>query len=118
MKSSYYDHVIDTSGNSKLLNTILKIIKPKVNICLLGVAKKDSKIELNQMKINYGIKVIGSYGGDFNPDVDIDKYFTFLKKTKFDFNKYLDKIYPINNINNLIDDFKSKKIIGKAILKI
>ena len=80
LKSSYYDHVIDTSGNSKLLNTILKIIKPKVNICLLGVAKKDSKIELNQMKINYGIKVIGSYGGDFNPDVDIDKYFTFLKK--------------------------------------
>ena len=59
---SYYDHVIDTSGNSNLLNKMLSYIKPSVNICLVGVAKKGSKIKIDPMKINYGVKIIGSYG--------------------------------------------------------
>ena len=115
---SYYDHVIDTSGNSNLLNKLLAIIKPRVNICLVGVAKKGSKIKIDPMKINYGIKIVGSYGGGLIPEKDISRYYLFLKNLNFKFNLYIDKIYKFDEINNLIHDFKNHKIYGKSILKI
>ena len=110
--------MIDTSGNSNLLNKMLSYIKPSVNICLVGVAKKGSKIKIDPMKINYGVKIIGSYGGDLIPEKDINRYFLFLKKTNFKFNIYIDKIYKFNEINKLIKDFKNHKIYGKSIIKI
>jgi S-(hydroxymethyl)glutathione dehydrogenase/alcohol dehydrogenase len=118
LKNSLYDHVIDTSGNSDLLNFILKIIKPKANICLIGVAKKGKKIKFDPIKINYGIKIIGSYGGDFNPDKDLKKYFNFLKKTNFNFSLYIEKVYKFEKMNKLIFDYKNKKIYSKAVLKL
>ena len=60
---------------------------------------------------------MGSYGGDFNPDKDLMRYLKFLKDTKFKFNIYIDKIYQFKIINNLIKDFKNKKITGKALIK-
>ena len=118
LETSFYDHVVDTSGSSKLIEEIIRKIKPKVNICLIGVAKNKELIKIDPMKINYGMKIVGSYGGDFNPDKDIGNFFNFLKKTKFKFNLYIDKVYDIKEMNNLVNDFKNKKIFGKTILKI
>jgi len=118
LKNSEYDHVVDTSGNSDLINFILKIIKPKVKICLIGVSKKGKKIKFDPIKINYGISIVGSYGGNFNPDKDLIKYFNLLKKTNFNFSLYIDKVYKIQKINELIFDYKNKKICSKAVMSI
>ena len=63
------------------------------------------------MKINYGIKIVGSWWL-----IQRILVVLFILKDKFKFNLYIDKIYKFDN--NLIHDFKNHKIYGKSILKI
>ena len=116
LKSNFYDYIVDTTGSSKLISQVLSY-PITCKFSFLGVPNHKEKIQFNSLKINYGLQLLGSYGGNFNPDTDIKKYLNFLKKNKFNYKSYIHKIYPFKNINNLIKDFKNKKIIGKAIIK-
>ncbi len=112
-----YHYIFDTTGSSKILNYILNFdITSK--IALLGVPKKNECLKVNSLKINYGLKLLGSYGGNYNPEKDLLKYLNFLKFSKFKFNKYITKTYRLSEINQLIKDYKYGKILGKALIKI
>ena len=84
----------------------------------MGVPKKNEKIKLNSLQINYGLKLLGSYGGNYKPNKDLKRYLDLLIKTNFNFEKYISKIYKFNDINKVINDYKSGKIVGKALIKI
>jgi hypothetical protein len=116
LKNNFYDYIADTTGSSHLLNHLLAY--PIIcKIAFLGVPKLNEKISFNSLKINYGLELLGSYGGNFNPKKDLVRYLNFLLKSKFNFNQYIDKVYDLQNINTLIDDYKKRKIIGKALIK-
>jgi S-(hydroxymethyl)glutathione dehydrogenase/alcohol dehydrogenase len=116
LKKNYYEYIVDTTGSSKLISGILNY--PVIcRFAFLGVPHFSEKIKFNSLKINYGLKLLGSYGGNFNPDKDLLKYLKFLKKSKFNYKTYIDKIYNFKKINTLIKDFKDKKIFGKALIK-
>ena len=46
------------------------------------------------------------------------RYLDFLIKTGFNFKKYINKTYNMNEINKLIKDYKNGKIIWKELIKI
>lgn len=117
LKRNKYDYIFDTIAVSKITN---KILSYNINskIVFLGVPKKKEKIKLNSLKINYGLKLLGSYGGNYKPAKDLKRFLDFLIKTNFDFEKYICKIYKFNNINKLVNDYKNGKIVGKALIKI
>ena len=116
MNENFYEYIVDTTGSSKLITEILKY--PIIcKFAFLGVPHFREKIQFNSLKINYGLKLLGSYGGNFNPDKDLIRYLKFLKDSKFKFKTYIDKIYNFKDINILIKDYQNKKIIGKALIK-
>tara|TARA_A100000164_G_C21887979_1_gene763797 strand:- start:618 stop:1652 length:1035 start_codon:yes stop_codon:yes gene_type:complete len=116
LNENFYEYIVDTTGSSKLITEILKY--PIIcKFAFLGVPHFREKIQFNSLKINYGLKLLGSYGGNFNPDKDLIRYLKFLKDTKFKFKTYIDKIYNFKDINILIKDYQNKKIIGKALIK-
>lgn len=117
LKNNFYDYIVDTTGSSKLLSQILQY-PSKGKIVLVGVPKFNEKLAINTLKLNYGLKLIGSYGGDFSPQEDLLRYLTFFVKTKFNFNEYIDRTYNLKNINKLVKDYKNNKIFGKAIIKV
>lgn len=117
LKNNFYHYIADTTGSSYLLNNLFD--HPiNCKIVFLGVPKLNEKIKLNSLKINYGLKLLGSYGGNFNPRKDLLRYLNFLIKSKFNFNEYINKIYPLEKINELVSDYKNGKIIGKALIKL
>lgn len=116
LNKNQYDYIVDTTGSSELLN---KIVSFNINckIAFLGVPKKNEKLKINTLKINYGLKLLGSYGGGFNPEKDLIRYLNFLLKTKFPFKSYIFKTYKLSEINQLVKDYKDGKVIGKALIK-
>ena len=115
LKNNFYDYIVDTTGSAKLLSKILQY-PSKGKVVVVGVPKYNQKLTVNTLKLNYGLKLLGSYGGDFSPDDDLMRYLNFLKKTNFNFKKYVDGIYPLKQINKLYNDFKNQKIFGKALI--
>ena len=116
LKNNFYDYIVDTTGSAKLLSKILQY-PSKGKVVVVGVPKYNQKLAVNTLKLNYGLELLGSYGGDFSPDDDLLRYLNFLIKTNFNFKKYVDGIYPLKQINKLYDDFKHQKIFGKALIK-
>ena len=81
----------------------------------MGVPKYNQKLAVNTLKLNYGLELLGSYGGDFSPDDDLLRYLNFLIKTNFNFKKYVDGIYPLKQINKLYNDFKGWGILQQDV---
>ncbi len=116
LKNNFYHYIADTTGSSYLLNNLLNY-PITCKLVFLGVPNLKEKIKFNSLKINYGLKLLGSYGGNFNPKKDLVRYLDFLLQSKFNFNEYVDKIYTLESINELIRDYKNGKIIGKSLIR-
>ena len=117
LRNGYYDFIVDTTGSTDLINKLLSLLS-RGTFCSVGVSNFKKKLSFNPIKLNYGLKLLGSYGGSFNPDQDVKRYMLFLRKSKFNFDNYIDKIYNFENLNNIVKDFSKRKIAGKALIKI
>jgi len=117
LKNNFYDYIVDTTGSAKLLSKILQY-PSRGKTVLVGVPRFNQKLTINTLKLNYGLKLFGSYGGDFSPEDDLLRYLSFFVKTNFNFKEYIDGIYSLKDVNKLINDYKNQKIFGKALIKV
>ena len=77
-----------------------------------------SKIKINTLEINYGKKIIGSYGGGVTPEKDIKKILSLLEKKRAVLKNLYEKIYNFKDINFVVKQLIAGKIIKKPILKL
>ena len=117
-KINYYDHIYETTGASNVIEKSYRAIKIIGKLLLIGVPNAKTKISINTLEINYGKKIIGSYGGGVKPDKDISKIILHIKKNKLSLKKLCEKVYKFNEINNVIKKLKLGKIIKKPIIKL
>ena len=88
---------------------------PHGEMILIGVPKYNTKAYFNTLDINLGKKLIGSKGGDFKADRDLNKFFKIVKSNQ---NKnYITNIIELKDINNLFKKMKKNLILGKSIIK-
>ena len=118
LKKNSYDIIYETTGNSKLIENSYGLINNTGKLILIGVPKHNSKIKINTLGINYGKKIIGSYGGNIIPEKDIPKLASLLKKNKINLRNLVSGPYKFKNINKIINKIKTGKLITKPILKL
>ena len=68
--------------------------------------------------MHFGKKIIGSHGGDFNPDYDLNRYLKFIENNYKYFISQIDEVIELSNINDGIQKIMKNKSIGKIIVKI
>ena len=118
IKSNCYDYVYETTGSSKVIEKTYSAIKLSGKLLLIGVPHSKSKININTLDINYGKKIIGSYGGGVVPSKDIENIITYLFRKKVILKNLYEKIYNFDDINFVIKQLMNGKIIKKPILKL
>ena len=77
-----YDIFIDNTGNTKIIELGYKIIGKEGKLILVGVPNYDKNINIHSLDLHFGKKIIGSFGGNTKPDVDIEKYISFFLRNK------------------------------------
>ena len=112
-----FDLAFETTGNKKLIEYSYNNIKNIGKLVLIGVPHHKQKVNINTLGINYGKKIIGSYGGNIRPDVDIPKIANFIKNKNINLNNFLCGPYNFLNINDVLKKLKKGKIIKKPIIK-
>ena len=118
IKKNSYDYIYETTGSAEVIEKAYNSIKLSGKLILIGVPDSKSKIKINTLEINYGKKIIGSYGGGVNPGKDIKKIALLLKKKRSVLKNLYEKIYNFNDINFVIKQLIAGKIIKKPILKL
>jgi len=73
-------------------------------------------IKLNPHELISGKKIYGSWGGGINPDTDIPKIYSTLKKCSPSFEMLLERRYKLEEINDALDDLELGKVFRPLIV--
>lgn len=114
--SNGFDYLFECTGNTKIISQGFECLKKDGSEILIGVPKHKKKSSFYTLEINLGKKLIGSKGGNFNPDKDISSYLKLLNLEGKDKKKIIKNIIKLEDINDLINETKKGNIIGKSVI--
>lgn len=117
LKKQEIDYFFECSGNINMIENSFRSLNAKGTLIIIGNSKLTSNIRINPFDFIRGKKIIGSYGGNFNPDRDIEKFHKIIKKNKIDIYKQITKIIKLSDINKAFNDLSKNLSLGKIIIK-
>jgi len=113
--NSLADICFESAGSTSTIESGFNLINSTGSLIFASHPKKNEKIKLDPHQLISGKTIKGSWGGDCNPDKDVKKIYTIIKKRlKNVLNMYC-RVYKINNINDAIRDIKQNKIFRPLI---
>jgi S-(hydroxymethyl)glutathione dehydrogenase/alcohol dehydrogenase len=113
-----FDYIYETTGIGKIIELCYNSTKNNGKLILIGVPKFSEKININTLGINYGKKIIGSYGGGIIPERDIKKILAYIKKNRINLSKLIEGPYPFKKINIIINKMLKGQIVNKPIIEL
>lgn len=110
-----YDLFLDMTGKSKIINSIYNIANSNSKIVLVGVPNFEDKIQIDSLKLHFGLRLTGSKGGDIIPSKAIMDILNLYENGVISLDKY-----PIQNVGfteiNLGLDMLRKGVSGRIIV--
>ena len=103
------DVVIETTGNSRLIEKAYELTHPDgVTVCV-GVPRKGDNISIFSLPLHFNKKFTGSQGGNAVPDIEIPRYISLIEAGKMSLEGLITHEFTLDNINEAIDLFRSGK---------
>jgi len=110
------DVVIETTGNSRVIEQAYELTHPDGKTILVGVPKKGDNISIYSLPLHFNKILKGSKGGDAVPDLDIPRYISLMKAGKMTLNNLITHEYMLDDINEALDVFRSGEA-GRIIVR-
>ena len=111
------DFSIESSGVSAAMENAFESTKDSGKTIIAGNLKSGEKMFINPFDLIRGKRIIGTWGGKTNPDVDIPFYAKKFIQEDIMFKKLITKIYNLNEINDAFNDLKQGRVV-RALIKL
>ncbi len=112
------DYCVEAAGLSKTIEGAFGIVRRNGGLCVFASHPQlGDKISIDPFELICGKKIQGSWGGECLPDRDIPRFVDLFRKGIFPFPQLLSHRYPLEGVNQALDDLKSRKIT-RALLEI
>jgi S-(hydroxymethyl)glutathione dehydrogenase/alcohol dehydrogenase len=89
----------------------------KGRVILVGVPKDKNNISIHTLPLHFGKKLTGSHGGECLPAEDIPRWLRLYQQKRLKLKEIITDVYPLVAINDAIQDLRSGKITGRALIK-
>jgi len=66
--------------------------------------------------LHFGKKILGSHGGESNPEKDIPRFLKLYNQNKLNLDDLISARYPLSKINVAIDDMRQGLSAGRIII--
>jgi len=110
------DVVIETTGNSRVIEQAYNLTHPDGKTILVGVPNKGDNISIYSLPLHFNKVLTGSHGGDAVPDVDILRYIKLINAGKMTLDGLITHEFGLDEINEALNLFRSGEA-GRIILK-
>jgi len=110
------DIVIETTGNSRVIETAYELTKPDGKTILVGVPKKGDNISIYSLPLHFKKVLTGSEGGSSVPDRDIPRLIKLMQAKKMTLDGLVTHEFPLEEVNQAIELFRSGDA-GRIILR-
>jgi S-(hydroxymethyl)glutathione dehydrogenase/alcohol dehydrogenase len=102
------DVTIEASGNPEVMRQALLSVRSRGGtVVVIGNARHGQRLEIDPAQLNQGKRLLGTWGGDNEPDVDFPRYCELLVAGKLNLNPLLAKTYALETINDALDDLRA-----------
>ncbi len=111
------DYAVDASGNKVAMENAFEAIKVQGGACVIaGNLGKDEKIELHPFDLIRGKRIMGTWGGETQPDRDIPAYINAFKRGLLPMDQLITHRFKLEEINKAFD-LLVKGEAGRIILR-
>lgn len=109
------DVTVDTTGVKTVRELCYELANNTGRTILVGVPKKGEKISIDSFPLHFDKQITGSFGGSSNPSYDIPRLMRLQQAKNINLSAMITKIYPVDKINQAINDLKQGKVIRGLI---
>jgi Zn-dependent alcohol dehydrogenase len=108
MRNSGFDAVVDTTGNTRLMEEGFKALNKNGTLMLVGQPRADLPLNLTPaLELFTGKKLLVSEGGGFVPDKDMPKLQDLYRKNPTLMSQVITHTYNLDEINDAISSLKT-----------
>jgi len=111
------DIVIETTGNSRVIEQAYNLTHPDGKTVLVGVPNKGDDVSIYTLPLHFNKVLTGSHGGDSIPDLEIPRYIRLIEAGKMNLNELITHEFSLEEINDALDLFRTGKA-GRIIIRI
>ncbi len=97
------DVVIDTTGNTSVIEAAYNLTSPNGKTILVGVPRQGDNISIHSLPLHYQKVLTGSHGGSSRPDVEIPRYVQLCKSGKMTLDGLITHEFNLSEINVALD---------------
>ena len=109
------DVVIDTTGNSRLIEKAYELTRNDgVTVCV-GVPRKGDNISIYSLPLHFEKRFTGSEGGNSVPDREIPRFISLINVGKMSLDGLITHEFKLDYINEALDLFRSGEA-GRIII--
>ena len=101
------DVVIETTGNSRVIEQAYNLTHPDGKTILVGVPNKGDNISIYSLPLHFNKVLTGSHGGDAVPDIEIPRYVRLMVAEKMTLAGLITHEFKLDEINDALDLFRS-----------
>ena len=112
------DVVVDNTGDTEIIHRAYELTKQRGRTILVGVPGKGNEAKIFTLPLHFGKELTGSHGGEAQPDIDIPNYIKLINAGILRLKGSITARYSLAQINEAIDDMRSGRIAGRAMLNI
>ena len=109
------DVVIETTGNSRVIEEAYNLTRPDGKTILVGVPKKGDNISIPSLPLHFDKVLTGSHGGGSEPDKDIPRIIRLMDAGQLNFDGLITHEFSLDSINEAMQIFRSGEA-GRIIL--
>ena len=110
------DFAIEASGRPEVMQQALAAVRNRGGTTVvIGNARHGERLEIDPRELNHGKRLLGTWGGDSQPDRDFPRYQDLLLSGELDLQPLLSQPYPLSEINTALDDLESRKVARPLI---
>lgn len=112
------DVAIEAAGRKETMEAAFRSVRDGGGLCVLaGNLPSGQTISLDPMDLIKGKRVIGTWGGETDPDRDIPLYASLSRDGRLPLAELISKEYALDGINAAFDDLEAGKV-ARALVKL
>lgn len=110
------DFAIEATGRPQAMAQALACVRSQGGAAVVvGNARQGETLALDPKQLNQGKRLLGTWGGDNQPDRDYPRYMKLLAAKKFDVGLILDKNYALEKVNAGLDDLEAGRAVRPVL---
>ena len=110
------DYSIEAAGQRESMETAFQVVRDNGGLCVLaGNLPHREHISIDPFDLIKGKRIVGSWGGETQPDRDIPMYVELYLSRKLKLDRLITHSYSLDNINEALENLENGKI-GRALI--